>query len=170
MQRRCIFFVRCLIAKVWTLSGSKSLAYFSSVSKTKLFSQKNYNSWVVDLCFDDLDGLNTLKHCEKCSETWNLGPWFSSYGQKPFHGHACQFGNILGIQEPLTSKLLRIWGCSLLPWIKHHKTMWFQPKNKLCPKPPKICWFGAKMGLAHSFTRNDILSYVSTFYGFWTSK
>ena len=37
--------------------------------------------------------------------------------------------------------------------------MWFQPKNihfgcvvhKLCPKTPKFCWFGAKMGLAHNF-------------------
>jgi len=56
--------------------------------------------------------------------------------------------------------------------------MWFQPKNihfgsvvhKLCPKTPKFCWFGAKMGLAHNFTRNDILSYVSTFYGLTTSK
>jgi len=35
---------------------------------------------VVHLCFDDLHGLNTLKHSEKCSETWNLGPWFTSYG------------------------------------------------------------------------------------------
>ena len=34
---------------------------------------ENYNCWVVDLCFDDLDGLNTFKHCEN-SETWNLGP------------------------------------------------------------------------------------------------
>ena len=40
MQRPCMFFVRCLIAKVWTRSGSKSLAYLSLVSKTKLFSQK----------------------------------------------------------------------------------------------------------------------------------
>ena len=56
--------------------------------------------------------------------------------------------------------------------------MWFQPKNihfgsvvhKLCPKTPKFCWFGAKMGLTDNFTRNDILSYVSTFYGFRTSK
>ena len=66
----------------------------------------------------------------------------------------------------------------LISWIKHLKTMWFQPKNihfgsvvhKLCPKTPKFCWFGAKMGLAHIFTRNDILSYVSTFYGLTTSK
>ena len=56
--------------------------------------------------------------------------------------------------------------------------MWFQPKNihfgsvvhKLCPKTPKFCWFGAKMGLSHNFTRNDILSYVRTFYGLTTSK
>jgi len=34
-----MFFVRCLIAKVWTRSGSKSLAFFSLVSKNKLFSQ-----------------------------------------------------------------------------------------------------------------------------------
>jgi len=123
---------------------------------------------VVDLCFDDLDGLNTLKHCEKCSETWNLGPWFSSYGQKPFHGHACQFGNILGIQEPLTSKLLRIWGCSLLPWIKHHKTMWFQQKNihfgsvvhKLCPKHPNFAGLGQKWDW-------PITSQETTFWVMW---
>ena len=42
--------------------------------------------------------------------------------------------------------------------------------HKLCPKTPKFCWFGAKMGLAHNFTRNDILSYVRTFYGLTTSK
>ena len=56
--------------------------------------------------------------------------------------------------------------------------MRFQPKHihfgflvhKLCPKTPKFCWFGAKMGLAHNFTRKDILSYVSTFYGLTTSK
>ena len=56
--------------------------------------------------------------------------------------------------------------------------MWFQRKNihfgfvvhKLCPKTPKCCWFGGKMGWTHNFTRNDILSYVSTFYGLRTSK
>ena len=42
--------------------------------------------------------------------------------------------------------------------------------HKLCPKTPKFCWFWAKMGLAHNFTRNDILSYVSIFYGLRTSK
>ena len=25
---------------------------------------------MVHLCFHDVDGLHTLKHCEKCSETW----------------------------------------------------------------------------------------------------
>ena len=42
--------------------------------------------------------------------------------------------------------------------------------SQVMPKTPKFCWFGAKMGLAHNFTRNDILSYVSIFYGWRTSK
>ena len=42
--------------------------------------------------------------------------------------------------------------------------------SQVMPKTPKFCWFVAKMGLAHIFTRNDILSYVSTFYGLTTSK
>jgi len=42
--------------------------------------------------------------------------------------------------------------------------------SQVMPKTPKFCWFGAKMGLTDNFTRNDILSYVSTFYGFRTSK
>ena len=109
---------------------------------------------MVDLCFDDLDGLNTLKHCEKCSETWNLGPWFSSYGQKPFHGHTCHLG-IFGVVV-------------FFSWIKHHKTMWFQRKNihfgsvvhKLCPKTPKFCWFGAKWDW-------PITSQETTFWVMW---
>ena len=42
--------------------------------------------------------------------------------------------------------------------------------HKLCPKTPKFWCFGAKMGLAHDFKRNDILSCVGTFYGLRTSK
>ena len=58
-------FVQFLIAKVWSRSGSKSLAYFSLVSKKSCFP-KNLQLLSGD---HDLDGFNTLKHCEKCSET-----------------------------------------------------------------------------------------------------
>ena len=88
----------CFSCDVWSqrcgpVPGPKVWPIFHQCQKLSYFPQ-NYNSWVVDLCFDDLDGLNTLKHCEKCSETWNLGLWFSSYGRKPFHGHAYHLGNI----------------------------------------------------------------------------
>ena len=55
--------------------------FLISVQKIS-YIPKKLKILVMRLCFHDLDGLNTLKHCEKCSETWNLGPWFTNYGPK----------------------------------------------------------------------------------------
>ena len=39
---------------------------------------------MVHLCFDDLDGSNTLKHCEKCSETTSYGHQTMLWTRVPF--------------------------------------------------------------------------------------
>ena len=55
-----------------------------------IFSQMS-KLWVRDMFFYDLDGLSTLKTCEKCSKSFHLGTWITFNGQKPFYGHTCHF-------------------------------------------------------------------------------
>ena len=110
-----------------------------------------------DITFYDLDGLSTLKQCEKYSNSSHLGMWFTFYGRQPFYGHTYHLEHILGIEGPLTPKILRIWGCSLVFMdYKHLQTMRFEPKNinfgfmvhKLCSKTPKILMFLGKNGMS----------------------
>ena len=42
--------------------------------------------------------------------------------------------------------------------------------SQVMPQNTQNLLVWGKMGLTHNFTRNDILYYVSTFYGFRTSK
>ena len=42
--------------------------------------------------------------------------------------------------------------------------------SQVMPQNTQILLVWGKNGLAHNFTRNDILSYVSTFYGLTTSE
>ena len=42
--------------------------------------------------------------------------------------------------------------------------------SQVMPQNTQISLVWSKMGFTHNFTRNDILSYVSTFYGLRTSK
>ena len=55
-----------------------------------IFSQMS-KFWEGDMLFYDLDGLSTLKTCEKCSKSLHLVTWITFYGQKPFYGHAYHF-------------------------------------------------------------------------------
>jgi len=81
------------------------------------------------------------------------------------------FGNILGIQEPLTSKLLRIWGCSLVvfwPGLSTIKQCDFNQKTSIldpwftsyAPKHPNFAGLGQKWDW-------PVTSQETTFWVMW---
>ena len=67
------------------------------------------------MLFYDLDGLSTLKTCEKCSKSLHLVTWITFYGQKPFYsyGHVYHFQYVQGTEGAITPEIMRIGGVGL---------------------------------------------------------